>query len=280
MSWVRKLALVVLFLTMSWAHAETFTFGVLNQRSPTLTAQYWNPILDYVGKKTGVTLVMRMGKDVQETDAMTARGDYDFLYSNHVIFSHQNDTAGYRIILRPNEDAIEGQIVVPVNSPITSLSALQNKEVGFPSKTAFVGYMVPMDHLLKNDINVKVVLGGNQEGIMAQLKAGTVVAAAVNSRVMGEYAARTGFQYRVLWTSPGYRNLPISVSAKVPPSVVGLVSQALDKMDEDPIGHAVLKASADVIHQSPPYGFRASSDKDYSNYVQFYKATVLKDVGP
>lgn len=39
-------SILFLFLTVS-AWAETYSFGVLPQRSAMLTAQYWNPILDY-----------------------------------------------------------------------------------------------------------------------------------------------------------------------------------------------------------------------------------------
>lgn len=277
----RRLLLTVLLLCgfACLAHAETYSFGVLNQRSATLTAQYWNPILDYIGKRAGVTLTMQMGKDIQETYAMTGRGEFDFLYSNH-IFTPDNAKAGYKVILRPNEDAIQGQIVVPEESSLQSLSTLKGKEVGFPSTAAFVAYAVPMDHLARSGIDVTPVFGGNQEGIMAQLKAGRIVAAAVNSRVMRDYANRTGFRYRVLWTSPDYLNLPVAVHPRVPVEVVERIRQFLDNMDEQAEGLAVLKASAEVIRQPPPYGFRLSSDREYANYRNFYKSTVLKDLKP
>jgi phosphonate transport system substrate-binding protein len=278
---VRQLLLISLLLCglARFAHAESYSFGVLNQRSATLTAQYWNPILDYVSKKASVTLAMQMGKDIQETYAMTGRGEFDFLYSNH-IFTADNAKAGYKVILRPNEDAIQGQIVVPEESPLHALSELKGKEIGFPSAAAFVAYALPMDHLVRSGIEVAPVFGGNQEGIMAQLKAGRIVAAAVNSRVMRDYANRTGFKYRVLWTSPDFLNLPVAAHPRVPPQVVERIRQIMDKMDEDPESLAVLKASADVIRQSPPYGFRLSSDREYANYRSFYKGTVLKELKP
>ena len=263
-------------LLSSPVYGETYSFGVLNQRSATLTAQYWNPILDYVSSKTGVTLALKMGKDVAETYAMTGRGEFDFLYSNHT-FTRENARAGYKVILRTNEDAIQGQIVVPEESALQNLEALREKEVGFPSKSAFVAYSVPMDHLLRLSITVKPAFGGNQEGVMAQLKTGTVVAAAVNSRVMRDYAERTGFRYRALWTSVDYLNLPVSVLPRVPADVAKRVQQVLDKMDDTPDGLAVLKASAQVIRQSPPYGFRAASDREYANYLNFYANTILKE---
>jgi len=263
----------------SVAHAESYSFGVLNQRSITLTAQYWNPILDYVSKKSGVTLALKMGKDVPETFAMTGRGEFDFLYSNH-IFTQENQAAGYKVILRPNEDAIQGQIVVLDPSPFRSLNDLQGQDVGFPSTAAFAAYALPMDHLVRQGIETIPVFGANQEGVMAQLKAGKVVAAAVNSRVMRDYAERTGLRYRVLWSSRDFLNLPVAVHPRVPARVVERVTRVMDHMDDDPEGSAVLKKCAEIIHQSPPYGFRAASDNEYTSYRNFYKTTVLKNLKP
>ncbi len=45
------LSFVSWLLIAGCAWGQTYTFGVLSQRSAVLTAQYWNPILDYVEKK-------------------------------------------------------------------------------------------------------------------------------------------------------------------------------------------------------------------------------------
>ena len=41
---------------------KSYYFNVLNQRSVALTAQYWNPILTYVSKKSGVPLELKLAK--------------------------------------------------------------------------------------------------------------------------------------------------------------------------------------------------------------------------
>lgn len=255
---------------------DTYTFGVLPQRSAVLTAQYWNPILEYAGKKAGVVLTLKVAHTAPESKEAVARGAYDFVYSNH--FFEPQITSGYEVILRPLEDAISGQIVTLESSPIKSLSDLNGKDVGFPSAAAFVGYLVPMDHLLRQKVSVTPVFGGNQEGIMGQLKAGRIQAAGVNNQVMKAYAAREGLKVRVLWESGSFFNIPVAVHPRVPKAVVDAVRQAIDAMDQEPEGRKVLEASARIIGQKPPYGFRASSPSDYKNYTDFYKNTVLKDV--
>lgn len=261
------------------AHQEKpYTFGVLSQRSAVLTAQYWNPILDYVSRKSGAALQLKIARTAPESNAAIAAGEYDFVYSN-TIFLPATSAPGYRVILRPRADAISAQIVTLDASPVKSLAELDGKVVGFPSKAAFVGYAVPMDHLLRRNIAVTPVFGGNQEGIMGQLKVGKVLAAGVNSQVMRGFAARENFSYRVLWESPSYHNLPVSAHPRVPGAVAEAVRQAFAGMDKDAAeGARVLEASAAIIKQKAPFGFLLATPQDYQNYTDFYRTTVVKDI--
>jgi phosphonate transport system substrate-binding protein len=258
------------------AAEEARSFGVLNQRSAVLTAQYWNPILQYVSKKSGVALELKMAKTAPENSAMIGRGEFDFIYSNH-IFTPANARIGYRVFAHSIEPAIQGQIVVPEESPMRTLKDLDGKEVGFPSTAAFVGYAVPMNALLRAGVQVVPVFAGNQEGIMGQMKAGRVMAAGVNSRVMRDYGRRENYKYRVLWTSEDYLNLPIAVHPRVSAKEAAAVRAAFLGMAADPEGLKVLVTSAAVLKHPPPYGFVAVDAKHYQNYRDYYKTTLVRD---
>jgi phosphonate transport system substrate-binding protein len=270
-------ALLLLALGVQTAQAEqVYSFGVLPQRSAVLTAQYWNPILKHVQLKTGVVLELRIARSAAEAGEATKMGEYDFVYSNH-IFQPRMAKADYRVILKPRDEAIRGQIVTLADSPIATLRDLAGKEVGFPSAAAFVGYAVPMDHLLQQKIAVTPVFGGNQEGIMGQLKAGRVVAAGVNDQIMKAFAEREHIQYRVLWQSEPFLNIPIAAHPRVPKKVVVAIRKAIAAMHDDPDGAKVLEEVANVIGQKPPYGFSSSSVADYQNCLDFYRHTLLKE---
>lgn len=271
------LMLAGLLIALPVHAAESFTFGVLSQRSAVLTAEYWNPVFEHVRKKSGVQLDLRIARTAPESNDATERGDYDFVYSN-TIFQPKLAAVGYRVILRPRDEAITGQIVTLEDSPIRKLKDLAGREVGFPSQAAFVGYAVPMDGLLRQGVAVTAVFGGNQEGIMGQLKAGRVIAAGVNNQVMKAFAARENLRYRVLWESPPFNNLPIAVHPRVPAAVVQAVQASIDGMDEDPEGRQILEATAKVIGQKPPYGFRSATPDDYLSYTNFYRNTLVRDI--
>lgn len=276
---VRVALLFTMFFPLPARAGEIWSFGVLSQRSAVLTAQYWNPILDYVERKTGIRLALKVARTAPESNEAIERGEYDFVYSNTIFLPKLATAAApYRVILRPQEEAIAGQIVTLEDSPVRRLKDLEGKEVGFPSLAAFVGYAVPMDRLLREGVNVTPVFGGNQEGIMGQLKAGRVAAAGVNNQVMKSFAARENVRYRVLWESPPFNNLPIAAHPRVPAAVVMAVQTAIDGMDADAEGAKVLETTARTIGQKPPYGFRTAAPDDYRSYTDFYRNTLVKDI--
>jgi phosphonate transport system substrate-binding protein len=257
------------------AAEKAYSFYVLNQRSVALTAQYWNPIFTYVGKKSAVPLELRMAKTAQEGNAIAERGDYDFQYTNH-FFTPERDRLGWKVIARPAGPGIRSQVVVPQDSPIQSLQDLNGKDVAFVSKDGFTGYWLPYDALLRSNVKINVVFTGNQEASFAQLKVSKVAAAGVNSSVMARYGRREAFAYRALWTSEIYHDLCIMAGPKVPKDKVTAVRGALINMVHDPEGRKVLEAGADLLKSTGELGFVAAEDRDYDNYRKFYKTTQVK----
>ena len=257
------------------AQQKAYTFNVLNQRSIALTAQYWNPILTHVSKKSGVPLELKLAKTAQEGNAIAEKHGYDFLYTNH-FFTAERDRLGYKVIARPAGEGIRSQIVVPEDSAIQTLQDLSGKDVAFVSPDAFAGYWLPMDALLKSKVRINVVFTGNQEASSAQLRVNKVSAAGVNSSVLARYARRESFNYRALWTSEIYQDLCIMASPKVPADKVAAVRAAFINMIKDPEGKQVLEAGADLLKSTGDLGFVAAENKDYDNYRKFYRTTQVK----
>jgi ABC-type phosphate/phosphonate transport system substrate-binding protein len=249
-------------------------FYVLNQRTIALAAQYWNPILTYVSKRSGSPVELKLAKTAQEGNANAERGKYDFLYTNH-FFTPERDRLGYKVIARPAGPGIRSEIVVPVDSPIKTLSGLEGKEVGFVSPDGFTGYWLPLDALLRANVDVKVVFTGNQEASSTQLRINKIAAAGVNSSVMARYARREGFEYRALWKSEVYGDLCIMANPTTPPQKVAAVKKALTEMAKDPEGRAILQAGAELLKSDGELGFVAADDREYDNYRKFYRTTKV-----
>jgi phosphonate transport system substrate-binding protein len=269
------LALAAAAYSPGAAAQQAYAFYVLHQRTVSLTAQYWNPIMTHVSKKSGVPIELKLAKTAHEGNAKAEAGEYDFQYTNH-FFTPERDRLGWKVIARPAGPGIRSQIVVPVDSPIKTLQDLEGKEVGFVSRDGFTGYWLPLDALLRQNVNVKVVFTGNQEASSAQLRVNKIAAAGVNSTVMARYGRRENFQYRALWTSEPYGDLCIMAHKKVPADKAAAVRAALIGMASDPEGRQVLQAGADLLKMNGELGFVAAEDSEYDNYRKFYRTTKVK----
>lgn len=272
---MRGILLGLALLTSVLSHAATplpFAFGVLNQRSLQATAAYWNPILDYVSRRSGVPLELHIGRTANETTDRVVAGKLDFAYTNH-LFTPRRAQLGWRVLARQDSQGIRGQIVVLENSPIRSLKELEGKAVAYANPYGFTGYYVPMDALLRADIKVTPLFSGNQEAAMGQLMSGQVLAAGVNHQVMADFAQRNGMKYRVLSESEPYFDLAVMASPRVSLADGEKVRQAFVGMAADPEGARVLQLAGQSIGLARARGFVASDDGDYDNYKAFFRTT-------
>jgi phosphonate transport system substrate-binding protein len=256
----------------AWQTGGPYPFGVLNHRSVIHTAEYWNPILDWVSRRSGVPLVLKIARSANETTDMAVRGELAFVYSNH-LFTPQRDKLGYTVLARQEGEGIRGQVVVRTDSPAYRLADLAGQRVAFANPYGFTGYFLPYDALLKADVSIEPVFAGTQEAAMALLKHGKVAAAGVNSQVMADYARREGFNYRVLWQSEPYYDLAVMAHPMVPVATREAVRDALIAMRTDPEGQRVLAESAARLNLPAPRGFVAATDRDYEPYRRFFRTT-------
>lgn len=257
---------------LAWETSGPYPFGVLNQRSVTLSAEYWNPILAYVQKKSGVALILRIARGAKETTDLAAQGELAFVYSNH-LFTPERAKLGFKVLARQEGDGIRGQIVVLPDSPARTVSDLAGKRVAFANPYAFTSYFVTYDVLLKAGVAIEPVFAGAQEAAMGQLQHGQVAAAGVNSQVMADYARREGFSYRTLSSSEPYYDLAVMAHPRVPDAAAQAVRKALIEMQQTPDGRAVLAAAAELLKLPKPRGFVSASERDYDNYRRFFKHT-------
>ncbi|MEW6678337.1 MAG: phosphate/phosphite/phosphonate ABC transporter substrate-binding protein [Pseudomonadota bacterium] len=245
------------------ARAEALKFGVLNQQSPIQTAERWNPILRYLSSKTGIPLKLVMGPTVEATDTLMGQEAFDLIYTNH---NFQTEYDGkYRVLARWAGKPVHGVLAVPEDSPLQSLRDLAGQLVAFPSADAFLAFAVPQVALKQAGIEVNALYAGNQEGAMAQLKAGQVAAAALNSRFLTSYAQREKLRYRLLYQSEPYQELPVLIHPRVPIPQAEALRHALLGMAKDP-------AAAPALAAARTAGFEAAMEADYDNVRRLYKA--------
>jgi len=268
------ITITILFLSQAWAEPATYRFSPVNQWDINKTAAYWNPIIKYVGDKSGVKLELKIGRTSADTTSYVLAKEVEFVFSNH-LFSPEREKLGWKVFGRRWTPPIHSQIAVPADSPITKLQELNGQEVVFAGPEAFIGYKVSYNQLLSNKVDVKVVFAGNQNAAFAQMFAGKAKAVGSNSALIDGYTAKTGKQFRVLWTSEGYHDLALMASSKVPEKDVKAVASAFIGMHRDPVGKAILTRASEEVGLDAQAYFLPATSEDYSSYRRFYQSAPV-----
>ncbi|MEI6028538.1 MAG: PhnD/SsuA/transferrin family substrate-binding protein [Betaproteobacteria bacterium] len=246
-----------------------YRFSPVNQYGIELTARYWNPIIEYVSSKSGVRLELKIGRTSADTTAYVLANEVEFIFSNHM-FSPEREQLGWKVIARRQTAPIQSQIVVLAESPIQRLEQLEGQAVAFPGPEATVAYKFSYAQLLKRNINVQVVFGGNMDGAFAQLASGKAAAAGTHSQLSEGWSKRENRKVRALWNSEPLHDLAVMVARKVTQADAEAVGRAFAAMLADPTGQRVLAAAGDLVKLPPTAGFVASNGSEYGPYRQFF----------
>ncbi len=250
--------------------AGVYRFSPVNQYGIELTARYWNPIIDHVSQRSGVKLQLKLGRTSADTTAFVLANEVEFLFTNHM-FSPEREQMGWRVFGRRQTPPIHSQIVVLAGSPIQRLEDLEGQSVAFPGPEATVAYKFAYAQLLKRNIPVQVVFGGNMDGAFAQLLSGKVRAAGTHSQLAEGWSRRENQALRVLWQSEPLHDLALMAARKVPERDVQAVARAFIEMAKDPAGQRVLAAASEVVKLPPGTHFIASNGSEYGAYRTFYQ---------
>jgi phosphonate transport system substrate-binding protein len=251
-----------------------YHFSPVNQYNLQVSAAFWNPIIRYVSCRSGVALDLKLGRTQADTTSYVLAREVDFAFTNH-LFSPGRARMGWTVFGRRNGAPLQGQIVVPADSPIRSIAELAGAPVAFPGPEAVVAYKVAYAALLRQHVPVDVIFASNMDAAFTQLFAGTVKAAGANSQLVQHYSGREHKSFRVLWSSEPFNDLALMASPRVPADQVRAVAQAFIGMDRDPEGHRILAAAAALVHAPEPLSFVAASDADYAAYRTFYADAPL-----
>lgn len=249
--------------------ALTYEFSPVNQHGIELTASYWNPIIDYVSKRSGVKLHLKIGRTSADTTAYVLAGEVHFVFSNH-LFSPERERLGWVTFGRRDTPPIHGQIAVLAESPIQKLEELANQPVAFPGPEALVAYKFSYAELLKRNIPVMVDFGGNMDGAFAQLTSGKAKAVGANSQLTEGWSKRENKPLRILWQSAPVPDLALMASNRLPAKVVESVAKAFTQMDKDPEGKKILISASAAVKLPQPAGFVRSNGSEYVVYRDFY----------
>lgn len=249
----------------------TFDMGVVPQQSPSKMLRTWEPILNYVRKRTGYTIVFRTAPDIPTFERRLANGEYQFAYMNPYHFTvFSRGLSGYRAIAKAKNKKIRGVLVVRKESPIQSLSDLQGSELAFPAPAAFAASVLPRAHLEKANVDFDALYVSSHDSVYKAVARGLYVAGGGVMRTFKTTDPSVREQLRVMWTTPGYTPHAIAAHSSVSSDVRLSVQEALLELSNEQVLQPVLESMG-------VKGFVAAVDSDWDDVRSLGLKTQLAE---
>lgn len=228
------LALLLLMITTSSALADTpqrkpvYSVGVVPQFDVRRIHSIWRPILDVLEKATGARFVLRGSISIPAFEQEYMSGVYDFAYVNPFQALLASRDQGYIPLVRDHGQSLHGILVVPKESPITSVSQLEGRTVVFPAPNA-LGATMMIRAALRNEFNVSVkpkyVLSHGSVYLNVLLNKAAAGGGVQNTLEQQDPAVHDGL--RILYRTREVAPHPFVVHPRVPPAMQDKVRETL-----------------------------------------------------
>lgn len=234
-----------------------YTVAVVPQFQASEIDRVWQPILTRVGQEAGVTLVLKVSKDIPsfEDEVVAGRADFAYLNPYHQLQAHQ--AQGYRPLVRDSK-LLTGILVVRADDPIASVQGLQGKAIAFPAPNAFGASLLIRGQLAEHDkVAFTPVYAKTHTNAFRQTIVGKTAASGGLRATLDKEPEEVRAALRVLMETPGAAPHPLSAHPRVPPAVQLAVTEAFLKLAKDPELAPFFK---DVPMSQP---MRADQQRDY-----------------
>ncbi len=250
-------------LHASAADERVLRLGVVPLQSPAEMHRRFGPFVDYLGRKLGRHVELKVGLDFRSAIEDIGKGVTQFCYMTPSTFIIANNDYGVRVLVQAVRDGRpfhHSVIIARADSPISGIEDIRGRSFAFGDPGSTSSHIVPRHMLLEAGITLDDLLYYNYLGhhddvakavLSGQYDAGAVMESAA------ERFREEGLKFVKI--SEAIPEFNVCVSKDLPDEDVEALRAALLSLkDTDPEGAAVLRAIDEHYR-----GFVDASYEDY-----------------
>lgn len=247
------------------AGKKTISFGVIPRFNPHVMYEYYQPLMDYLSRKTPYRFELHLSRTYKETVEDLEKGVTDVAYLGGATFAVARHRSGTRALVRPlnskGKPTYRSYIVVRNDSPIQTIRDLEGKRMAFGASRSTTGSLIPNYMLFSagvppDRLKTTKYLRNHEEVARAVLE-GIYDAGAVKDVVAWKYLPQG---LRVIARSEELPNAPIAAGPTLPKEAeAALVRVLLSIRESNPAEREALADCGPEIR----YGFVKARGEDY-----------------
>ena len=242
---IRRALLALLLLAASFAggHAradEAYSFAVVPQFPPRQLFEVWTPIIEELGRRTGLKLELKTTLTVPEFEQGLSTGSFDFAYANPYHILRESRRQGYLPLVRDSVP-LTGILVVSRDSPVRTPAELDGKTLAVPSPNAVgAALLMRADLELVFHVHMQVVSVKTHSSVYLNVASGLADAGGGVQKSLEQQDEAVRGALRVIYTTRAMPSHPVAAHPRVPAAAREAVRRALLDMAATPQGRALL----------------------------------------
>lgn len=246
---------------------------VVPQLTPSVLLGKWVPLLEQLGRQTGLCFELRIAPSIPDFETALLAGQPDFAFVNpyHEVMARK--AQGYLPLVVDGKEKLSGILLVRADSPIQSLKELDGQPIAFPAPNAFAASLLIRSRLAQHGVRIQPKYVKTHANVYRAVIIGDVVAGGGVNNTLERESLNVREQLRIVHETPGYAPHPFVAHPHVAPQLREAVIAAFLKLVESESGRKLL----DGIQIPSPV--RAYYARDYAplEFLQIEKFVVQSE---
>jgi len=219
---------------------KSLSMGMIPTDGEAETLKGFKSLEEYLSKKLGVPVTMKVGKDYASVTSDMGKGDLNFAYFGPASYISAAATAGAETLVKENAvtsgTGYNSLIVSKVGSKLETLADLKGKSFALVDTKSTSGYLVPMVYFMQK-LKIKpesyfrsITFSESHDNSIQAVFRGRVDAAAVSSLELQKSIAQGQVKqadFNILWRSDPIPSATIAVHKLLPTSLKTALKEAL-----------------------------------------------------
>lgn len=221
---------------------RTHEVHVVPQLTPGVMQGNWAPLLEQLGRQTGLCFELRIASTIPAFENALLSGQPDFAFVNpyHAVMARK--THGYLPLVVDSQEKLSGLLMVRADSRIQSIRELDGKTIAFPAPNAFAASLLLRSQLSQQGIRIQPQYVKTHANAYRAVILGDVVAGGGVNNTLKRESAGVREQLRVLYETPGYAPHPFVANPRVAAQLRETVIIAFLKLRDSDSGIRMLDA--------------------------------------
>ncbi len=232
--------------------AEVLRVSAIPDEAPTELQRKFAPLGEYLEKETGMEVKFTPVSDYAAVVEGLATKKIDLAWLGGFTFVQaklRTNGEAIPLVQRAEDEVFTSKFIVPVDSPITTISELKGKTFAFGSPSSTSGHLMPRYFLLQDGIDpdkdfTKVAFSGAHDATVAFVASGRVDAGVLNASVMDKLIEKgdaNAARVKIIATTPPYFDYNWTVRPGMDPALRQKIADAFLKLDPaDPEQKAIM----------------------------------------